>query len=466
MVKIFNVITVITINLLSMYLWLYKRSPEIFELRFFPQNRTTTDMEGDPNIHQGPEPDELEIGFLPNHPDLVIPQIQKLSLTNRTIGLETLINITNDGPTPDTQKLIEAGVFPLVISQINESNMKIIGLVCTALRHLSSVAPQVFRELMGTIPIPFLLAIPDCPEVIDFLQASVFNFSEFAALLLSNGPAFLNAIGVWLQAGEQTALPTLELINALSQIEGIQFDFNCIKPFLDGQFSPDIRSLAMNILLQVEPQNAQMYLQMLMEMFMNDNPTSTVFQIIHDDLSIFPDFFQSLIPQLFQRSIQFIQVPESAIVLADIAPHIDQAGRENIITQIFSQPQLCPERADAIFRICNDCEITLPPSNLAQLVTDLATNESEDTLQCTEAILVHHSPFFASPEVQTQLLPVFQRDPNFAVFAFRIVLYSCGSCAVVPPVLEAFRNFAVQFESSFEPELHKNVKLFLDAHQA
>ncbi|KAK8899085.1 hypothetical protein M9Y10_001384 [Tritrichomonas musculus] len=428
-------------------------------------------MEGDPTQQRTAEPDELDIRFLPSDPELIIPQIQRLSIQNRTIGFETLVNITGGPMSPDIQKLLDQGLFPIVISSMNETNLKIIGLICTATRHLSAVAPQHFLELINTIPIKFLLSIPNVPEVIDFLQESAYNFEEFGNLLLSeeNAQIFLNSIGTWLSQ-EDTAKSALELLITLSQLPNTNgFDFSIVKPFVDGQYSPDIRALALNLLTQVEPQNAEHYIQTLFSMFMNEKPTPNVFQIIHDYLQLFPNFFVNLIPQIYQRSMENIDVPDSAILLADISSHLDQPSREQIIALIFQQPNLCIERADAIYRMCsgnnNNYKITLPPNFIEQLVSNMEACDSEEVLQCTEAILKLHANYFASPELQAKILPVFEREPQFSVYGFKTILFCCNNCEVAAPVLQAFYNFAHQFESNFDEEIHSDVLKFLQSHK-
>ena len=442
--------------------------------RFFPRTKSCTtnieskilfaSMEHESPQQRGQEPDELEIGFIPSDPSMVMSQITKLSQTNRIIGFEAVVNLTNDGMTPEFASLLESGLLQQTISSINDSNIQIVGLICTALRRISAVAPDHFRSVMETVPIDFLLNVQGVPEVIDFLQESAFNFEQFGHMLLSDPMRLMNAVGAWLQ-NEATAKPTLELLYTLSQIPGNDFDFNCIKPFIDGQFSADMRMLALNILLQVEPQNAEQYLNMMMNIFLNDKPTPTVFQIIHDGLYTFSEFFQNLVPQLYQRAIENIEVPDSAILLADIAQQLDQQSKENIITQIFAQPVLSFERADSIFRLCNDCAIKLPANFVDQLISDMSTNESEETLQCTEGIVCLHSDYLASPEFQLKVLPILQRDSQFAVFGFRIILNCCANCPVVPQVLEAFHQFATQFESNLDPDMHNLVSTFLSNHK-
>ena len=103
-------------------------------------------MEEDPSHQRAGEPDELEVRFLPSDPDLVTPQIKEISLTNRTIGFETLVNITGGQMTPDIQKLLDDGFYPLAISSMNDINIQIIGLVCKTARRLSGVAPDDFKK--------------------------------------------------------------------------------------------------------------------------------------------------------------------------------------------------------------------------------------------------------------------------------------------------------------------------------
>ena len=135
------------------------------------------------------------------------------------------------------------------------------------------------------------------------------------------------------------------------------------------------------------------------EMFMNEKPTPTVFQIIHDGIQ--DDFFIELIPQIYERSIENIDVPDSSIVLADISSNLDQESRENIISLIFQQSDLCIERADALYRICHENQINLPQNFVEQLIDDMVTNESEEVLQCTEAILLQNAEYFTSTDFNT-----------------------------------------------------------------
>lgn len=422
----------------------------------------------DPSQNHGGEQDELEIGFHCSDPDLVIPQINQISLSSRSLGFETLVNITDDQMTNDIQKLLDEGVFPLVISSMNEKNVQIIGLVCTAARHLAGVAPENFRELVETVPFDYLLSIPNVPEVIDFLQFCTLNFPEFAHLLLNvHEQALSNSLGVWLQNDEETIKSALELINSLVQFQDeSEFDFSLVGPFTDGQYSVDIRALALNILCQAKTEDTLQYLQKFFEMFMNEKPTPIVFQIIHDGIT--DKFFMDLIPQIYERSIKYISVPDSAVVLADISPNIDQESRENIITLIFQQSteDICIERADSLFRICSDNHIELPQECVEQLVHFMDVSQSEEVLQCIEAILKQNSNYFTSADLQLKLLPVFDREPQFSVYAFKVILACCASCEVAQPILQAFNDFAGQNESAFDESFHAEVSKFIDSHQA
>ena len=205
-----------------------------------------------------------------------------------------------------------------------------------------------------------MLNIPSVPEVIDFLQFCTLNFPDFAKLLLEDyGQTLSNSLGGWLQSDEDTVKSALELLNSLVQFQDeSSFDFSLVGPYTDGQYSTDIRALALNILSQIKSEDSVQFLQRFFEMFMNEKPTPTVFQIIHDGIQ--DDFFVELIPQIYERSIENIDVPDSSIVLADISSNLDQESRENIISLIFQQSDLCIERADALYRICHENQNNLP----------------------------------------------------------------------------------------------------------
>lgn len=418
---------------------------------------------------QDGEPDEFEWNFYPNDPSVIIPQIQLLSLTNRQFGFETLVNSTNDGLTPEVQQLLDQGIFPLVISSINETNLKIIGLIATALRHLIVVAPkEYFVTVVETIPFPFLFNIPNVPEIIDLLQTTCDMYGEdFAQILLGEkyGALFQNALGTWLLNNEETGKSALELVSTLVQIPGTEgIDFSFVKPFVDGQYSTDIRSLAFNILIQIDPQNAQIYIEGIMNIFFNEKPTSIVFQVIHDLYTTSPEVFAPRLDDIYQRALENLDVPESAILLSDISTSLDQPSREQILAQIFQQPELCIERADSIFSICQKNQMTLPPEFLAQLVGTLLTNQSEETLECVEAILQNHPEFFHSPEVQMQLLPAFEREQQFAVFPFKLILACCHDTPVTPEILTAVHDFATLVEANLDQEMHDKISHFLASH--
>ncbi|KAH0785899.1 hypothetical protein GPJ56_010160 [Histomonas meleagridis] len=419
------------------------------------------EIEGEQN---GKEPEEIQIGFMPSSPEMVIPQIHSLSTISRTIGFESLINCTNNGLTPELQALLDQGVFPLVISQMCTENQKIIGVICTAARRLSAIAPQQFDALIERIPFQYLLSIQKNPEVIDFLQQSAENFDKFAYALLSNGDQLLAAVGQWLQDSEDTAKPALELLSTLSQIQGVNFDFNCIKPFIDGQFSPDIRSLALNILIQVDPQSIDQYLNLLLTIFLNDPLTPTVIQVLHDAYLQYIDKFQPVIPQIYARSLSEIQIPFTAVLLADISNSLDQQSKAQIITAIFAQPELTIERADAIFRIISSSNITLPVNFIDQLLSEIGKSDDRELDDCIEAILCIHHEYFSTEEGQAKIFQLFQNQ-NSQISAFKICLNCCMQKPVRQELMQCFVGFAQQFESEFDEEMHQTVAQFLANHK-
>jgi hypothetical protein len=418
--------------------------------------------EGGPDAR---DPEEVSFGFFPSHPELVIPEIQKLSLENRTIGFEALVNLVDQGATEDLAPLIEQGVMALVISQLNDSNRSIIGLVATALRRLSSLFPDEFQARIGDIPFPFLLNIPNCPEVIDFLERSVCNFDSFASALLACGDVLATALGNWLQAGEATAHPSLELIYQFAQIPSAPFDFACVRPFLDDDFPTNIRALTANILRVIDSANSAMYHEILFNLFYTQLPSPTVIQIMHDLYLESPRLFVPQIEQVWGRLLDSLSTPDSAILLADLAPKVPQDTAEAAITQILAQDPLLIERVDAVFRICGTNDITLPQPLLMRLAQEMAVNDSGEVLQCIEAILMDYTEFFADPEAQELLFKALQRPPEFAIAPFKLCLLCCAECPIAPPLLEAFHEFATEFESELSDEFHSRVAAFLSVHQ-
>ena len=406
------------------------------------------------------EPEELQVNFIPSSPDFIIPQIQRLSILNRTMGFESLINCTNDGLTPEMQHLIENGIFQIVISSFKSENQKIIGTIATALRRLSAIAQEPFLQLIDTIPFKYLFSV-NSSKVIDFLQQSAENFDQFADVLLNYGNDFLNAIGQWLQAGEETAKSTLELIYTLSQIDGVHFDFNCIKPFVDGQFSQDIRALTLNILMNVEPENKEAYLNMIMSMFFNDPLTPTVIQVVREAYLTDSKSFESIIQQIYKRLMDNIEITETAVLLGDL--EIEQSLKEAIIQAIFLQPDFCIERADAIFRLCSNNNISLPDKYLSQLATHMNNTEDPEVIECIEGILRLHPNYFATEEGQKHLFDGLNNN-NSAISAFKICLNCCINVPIAHELLQRFQEFVQQHEHELDEELHSLVTQFLNHH--
>ena len=417
----------------------------------------------EPETGDGPEPSELSLGFAPDDPSIIVPQIQRLAMTSRTLGFETIVNCT-ERRSPAMDKLVQEGLIQLVISSINETNLKIIGVVVTALRHLSAVYTAEFEALIPSIPFEFLLTRTSSSEVIDFLEQSAFNFDGFAAALLSAGDHLANAVSNWLQAGEATARATLELLATLAQVPNAPFDFGCVKPFLDGNFSPDIRALTLNVLLQADKQNWQEYLKRLMEIFFNEEDSGTVVELLHDMYIEQKELFEPHLPQILERLVQRIQLPGAAVLLADIAPKLDEKARENVIQLLFTQ-ELTIERIDAIYRICGECQVRLPNEFVAALGDALVSNESAEVLMCVAALLEQYPEFFASEAGQEKLHQALQRPFDFAVIAFKLCVNCCSNCPVAGPLMEAFHSFATEYEKDMDEELHAAVAAFCAAHK-
>lgn len=418
----------------------------------------------EPATCDGPEPSELAVGFGPADPSIIVPQIQRLAITSRTLGFETIVNCAGER-SPEMEQLVRDGLIQLVISSINDSNMKIIGLVVTALRHLSATYRDEFQALIPTVPFEFLLTKTSSSEVIDFLERSAFNFDSFASALLSFGEVLANAVANWLQASEDTARATLELLATLAQTENPQFDFGCVKPFLDGNFSPEIRALALNVLIQADPENWARYVEMLMSIFFNENDSGTVMEILHDLYVDRPDVFETSLQEIFTRLVQRVDVPSAAIVLADIAPQLDDAKRQTILELLLNQPVLTIERADAIFRICEGQQLRLPDAFVDRLGRELTTGESAEALACIEAILKSYPEYFATEAAQEKLCAALQRPFEFAVVAFRLCVNCCAGHPVAPPLMEMFHAFASEHENEMDGDLHEAVAAFLEAHK-
>jgi hypothetical protein len=320
--------------------------------------------------------------------------------------------------------------------------------------------------VIGTIPLPFLLTVPNSTEVIDFLQQSSFNFDSFAVALLSCGELLFSAIGTWLQGGEQLAKSSLELILTLAQFpEAAGFEFGCVKPFLDGSFSPEIRGLAIDILMQVESDRFEMYVQMLLEIFYHEDGSPTICEVLHDICIGHPDIFRPVASQIIDRAVQLIEVPGAAVLLADLSENLDGLGKARVVEAIVNQEILCIERVDAIFRILQHNGVELAPEWLLRLITELGKNESEEVLQCLSEILKTRPDFVASSIGQEQLLAVMQREEQFALIGFNLCLKCCADVPLNADLMEAFHIFANHFGENFDEELGVEVSMFLNKHQ-
>ena len=202
---------------------------------------------------------------------------------------------------------------------------------------------------------------------------------------------------------------------------------------------------------------------MLMSMFQNEPGCGTVIQTLHDLYIEQPGAFNA--SMLLARLVRIIDLPDAAVLLADIAPALEPAARERAIALLFAQNVLCIERVDAIFRICQQCNITLPPNLLERLAAELASNKDQEVLACIEAILRQHSAFFATDAGQARLLEGLGRPPQYAVFASRICVNCCSGCPVAQPLMQAVGSFATQFERGMDADLHATVAAFLAAHK-
>ena len=94
----------------------------------------------------------------------------------------------------------------------------------------------------------------------------------------------------------------------------------------------------------------------------------------------------------------------------------------------------------------------------------METNMSDDVLRCAEAILKMNANHLTSGDLQMKFIPVFEREPQFSVYAFKVILFCCSECEVAQPVLEAFHEFADQNEENFDEEIHNEVSKFLQSH--
>jgi hypothetical protein len=287
------------------------------------------------------------------------------------------------------------------------------------------------------------------------------NSDDFSDLLLSNGDALTLAVERWFQSGEMLVTAALELLSTLALVPGTTFDFQCVKPWADGGSPSNIRALALDILLKTEPEHAEVYLEALLGMFYNDNVSSTVIQILHDLCLVSLDAFAGAAPAMFARSLELLEVPDAAILVADLAPVLEEDVRREGALRILAQAPLCIERADSVFRLCQK-GLALPPEALVQIAAALDEDGDPELLECVEAVLAFHPAFIADPLGQEALFGALQRG---SVGAFRLCLKCCADVEIAPQLLLEFARFADDASEDLDPEMHAEVAEFLARHQ-
>lgn len=442
--------------------------PTPSKILIMEQDNDQGNIPTDPQMEN--DPDELNVGFYPSDPNIVIPQIQKTSLTNRRIGFDTLIMLTGNGVTPELQQLLDQGVFQLAIESLNPSNKTIIGLVATAVRKLGADCPELFDQLVTSLPIDFLLSIPNSTEVIDLISVCISNSDEFAELLLQHSDLLLEAIGNWIVGSEEMTKSTLDLLISFVLIPGIQFDFSLVYPFLDENHSPDIRALVVNLLLHIEQDHAHL-LEILMGLVLQEIPSQTVLEVLHDVLLNYTAETEPYLTNIYSKMIEIIELPYSAVILADIASKFSADELNSVVSSILHQ-ELCIERIDAIFRIMNSNNYLLPNEYVSHLFTKFieygtATVEefNGEIVCCLETILSHYSEYFADQEVQSHLTQVLiNENGQYGLSGFKICLYSCMENTVIPDLLQAFLLFNQTYQNDLV-EMAEDISKFISNHQ-
>jgi hypothetical protein len=418
------------------------------------------DLAVDPVLPEdGGDPEELEIGLSLSSAELIIPQLRLVSLTSRRIAIDSLLGLCASGPTEELQALVKEGLFPLLLTHFSAENLPIIGEIATSFSRLSALFPDDFAAIVREIPISFLLSVPGSPEIIEFFQNCAVLSEEFAAVLISVGEAFVESVNSWLQTNENLAKPTLELLSTLADIPGAPIDFSFVKPLIDNWFPIDIRALALEILIKVEEENAMGYIKGLLELFYQEKVTSTLIQVVHDVCLLVPEAVAA--EQIFARAVELLEIPDAAILIADVAQGLTQVQREEGVTRILEHAPLCIERADSVFRICRE-GVRLPREMLAQFATELSGEGGEELLGCVEAILELHPEFFADAEGQQKLCEGLVND---SVNAFRLCLKCCANVQVDPQLLRAFGEFAENADEDLDAEIREEVMNFVAHHQ-
>jgi hypothetical protein len=411
----------------------------------------------EPNLDNEPEEIEIEIG--PLHPDYIIPVIQGASPLGRLTAFSTIVNMVDGEKFGELAPLVKQGLFHLVVLSLNRSNLTDIGIVVLALWRLSFAFSDDFEAVIDEIPFEFLLSIPNSIEVVDFLHDSARHYDAFAKQLLSLRNQLSAAVGIWFLQSMAFCKSALELLGTLADVEGAEFDFSCVEQLNRRDFPADIRALALHVLFRAYGAEA---IAPLLELFYNEDMTSTILEIINDVYLEATDEFK---PKRFvARALNFLAIPEAAVLLAHAAPRVSPKIRHHIIEQIFQFPDLSIQRFDAIFRICSQCRVKLVPPFLNQLIDFLATVTDPEVVSCIEVTLIMHPDFFALPDAQEKLLALFENE-TVALAAFRICANCCWRVQVNLQLLHAFTEFARRLEQDMDKELAQIVAKFLKAQE-
>jgi len=419
-------------------------------------------MEGDfenENVNE-----TIEFGFLPNSPELILSQIEQKEMFTRKIGFNGLSALLQgDCESEEVKQLLEHNIFGVLIESMCEANEPIMSNVLSAFQKLSSVFPNHFDEIVEQIPFDYLLKIDKNPEIIEFFSNMVNNSDVVPQILLSLEPLLTESISNWLQSTVSPVIKaTLSFLTSLAMFNHECYDFNIAKPVTDSSYNCEIRALALNLFLQIEPSDEVFHT--LMEIGLEDNLGNSVYEVFHDLYLSTPSSFDEYLAGLIQNSIKHFSVSSAAIFIADCISHVNEEQRELIIEQYFKMINQEPEHAYCLYVLLKSHPMELSPEHMVYLATQYAHTEKLESMESLEHIIAMSPEFLATEECQNNLLKVFSKPLEFSARVFEFILDNYKNIHTTDEIMEAMKELFSENETELS-EMALKVSQFQRNHQ-